>query len=127
LARCDAEGYFWYVGRTDDLITSSGYRIGPGEIEECLLRHPAVAMAAAVGVPDPLRTEVIKAFIVATPEATPGEALAEEIRNHVRTRLSAHESPRLIEFVDALPLTATGKIMRRVLRDRAISARDAEK
>ena len=126
LARCDAEGYFWYVGRTDDLITSSGYRIGPGEIEECLLRHPAVAMAAAVGVPDPLRTEVIKAFIVATPEATPGEALAEEIRNHVRTRLSAHEAPRLIEFVDALPLTATGKIMRRVLRDRAISAKDAE-
>ncbi len=118
LARCDADGYFWYVGRTDDVITSSGYRIGPGEIEECLIRHPAVALAAVIGVPDPLRTEVVKAFIVPAAEAVPGDQLAEEIRQYVKAQLSAHEYPRLIEFVDELPLTATGKILRRVLRDR---------
>ncbi len=118
LARCDADGYFWYVGRTDDVITSSGYRIGPGEIEECLIRHPAVALAAVIGVPDPLRTEVVKAFIVPAAEAVPGDELAEEIRQYVKSQLAAHEYPRLIEFVDELPLTATGKILRRVLRDR---------
>jgi acetyl-CoA synthetase len=125
LARRDEDGYFWYVGRTDDVITSAGYRIGPGEIEECLIKHPAVAMAAAVGVPDPVRTEVVKAFIVPAAGVVPDEALAQEIRDYVRIRLAAHEYPRLVEFVDELPLTATGKIMRRVLRDREIAKRKA--
>jgi acetyl-CoA synthetase len=125
LARRDEGGYFWYVGRTDDVITSAGYRIGPGEVEECLLKHPAVAMAAAVGVPDPVRTELVKAFIVPAAGVTPGEALADEIRAYVKTRLAAHEYPRLIEFVDELPLTATGKIMRRVLRQREIAKQTA--
>ncbi|MEQ9814098.1 MAG: acyl-CoA synthetase [Azospirillaceae bacterium] len=117
--RADADGYLWFVGRDDDVITSAGYRIGPGEIEDCLLRHPAVAMAAAVGVPDPVRTEVVKAVIVPKPGVVADDNLAEEIRAFVRTRLAAHEYPRLVEFRDALPMTATGKIIRRELRDGA--------
>jgi len=117
LGRRDADGYFWYQGRSDDVITSAGYRIGPAEIEDCLLRHPAVAMAAAIGVPDPTRTEIVKACIVLKPGIAPDETLARAIQDHVRTRLAAHEYPRLIAFVDALPLTATGKVMRRVLRE----------
>ena len=100
------------------MITSAGYRIGPGEIEDCLLRHPAVAMAAVVGVPDPVRTEAIKAFIVLRPEFEADDALSDAIRDFVRTRLAAHEYPRLIEYVPELPLTATGKVMRRELRAR---------
>jgi acetyl-CoA synthetase len=125
LGRRDAEGYFWYQGRSDDVITSAGYRIGPAEIEDCLLRHPAVAMAAAIGVPDPTRTEIVKACIVLKPGIAPDETLARAIQNHVRTRLAAHEYPRLIDFVDALPLTPTGKVMRRVLRERHGAARGA--
>jgi acetyl-CoA synthetase len=121
LGRQDEEGYFWYVGREDDVITSGGYRIGPGEIEECLLRHPAVAMAAAVGVPDPVRTEVVAAFIVLRPGQAPSESLAAELQDFVRRRLGAHEYPRRVHFVPELPLTATGKIMRRVLREQAAS------
>ncbi|MBL8697734.1 MAG: acyl-CoA synthetase [Alphaproteobacteria bacterium] len=118
IGRRDGEGYFWYQGRSDDVITSSGYRIGPAEIEDCLLRHPAVAMAAAIGVPDALRTEVVKACIVLKPGVAGTPELAREIQDHVRTRLAAHEYPRLVEFMDALPLTATGKVMRRELRAR---------
>jgi acetyl-CoA synthetase len=118
IGRRDAEGYFWYQGRGDDVITSAGYRIGPAEIEDCLLRHPAVAMAAAIGVPDQLRTEIVKACIVLKPGVAGSDVLAREIQDHVRTRLAAHEYPRQVEFVDALPLTATGKVMRRVLRAR---------
>ena len=114
----DENGYFWFVGRDDDVITSAGYRIGPGEIEDCLMKHPAVALAAAVGVPDPVRTEVVKAFVVPKPDATADDALRSEIQAFVKARLAAHEYPRLVEFVDDLPMTATGKIMRRVLRDR---------
>jgi acetyl-CoA synthetase len=106
------------VGRQDDLITSAGYRIGPGEIEDCLLRHPAIALAAVVGVPDPIRTEIVKAFIVLKPGEAQSPALADEIKAFVRNRLAAHEYPRQIEFIDALPLTATGKIIRRELRQR---------
>jgi acetyl-CoA synthetase len=123
LGRQDADGYVHYVGRTDDVITSAGYRIGPGEIEDCLLKHPAVAMAAAVGVPDAVRTETIKVFAVLAPEAVPGPALVAELQAHVRGRLAAHEYPREIEFVDSLPMTATGKIMRRELRARATARR----
>jgi acetyl-CoA synthetase len=118
LGRQDADGYFWFQGRSDDVITSAGYRIGPGEIEDCLMKHPAVALAAAVGVPDALRTEVVKAFLVLKPGHSGTPALAGEIQEFVKTRLAAHEYPRLVEFVDALPLTATGKIIRRELRQR---------
>jgi acetyl-CoA synthetase len=118
LGRKDERGYLWFLGRADDVITSAGYRIGPGEIEECLMKHPAVAIAAAIGVPDPMRTEAVKAVIVPAQGFTPSDALATEIQDFVRARLSAHEYPRLIEFADALPLTATGKIRRTELRQR---------
>jgi len=113
----DEEGYFRFVGRDDDVITSAGYRIGPGEIEDTVMRHPAVAMAAAVGVPDPLRTERVKAFVVLKEGVEASPALAEEIRLYVKKRLSAHEYPREVAFVPELPLTATGKVMRRKLRE----------
>lgn len=120
----DADGYFSFFGRDDDVITSSGYRIGPAEIEDCLTGHPAVALAAVVGKPDPLRTEIVKAYVVLADGNPADEAMAGEIRNWVKTRLSAHEYPREITFVESLPLTTTGKVIRRELRDRAI--REAE-
>lgn len=119
LGRQDGEGYFEFVGRNDDVITSSGYRIGPSEIEDCLIGHPAVRLAAVVGKPDPLRTEIVKAYVVAKPGYAPGPSLAEDIRNWVKNRLSMHEYPREVAFVDELPLTTTGKVIRRVLRERA--------
>ena len=119
MARRDDEGYFHFFGRDDDVITSGGYRIGPGEIEDCLIKHPAIAMAAAVGVPDPLRGERVKAFLVLKPGHEPGEALATEVQAFVKTRLAAHEYPREVAFVDDLPMTTTGKIMRRKLREAA--------
>jgi len=118
LGRRDDDGYLHYVGRDDDVITSAGYRIGPGEIEDCLVAHPAVALAAVIGVPDPLRTESVKACIVLAEGAAPSDGLKAEIQEHVKRRLAAHEYPRIVEFMDALPMTATGKIMRRVLRER---------
>jgi acetyl-CoA synthetase len=118
LARQDGDGYFWFVGRSDDLITSGGYRIGPAEIEDCLMKHPAIALAAAVGVPDALRTELVKAFLVLKPGHAASPELAREIQDFVKVRLAAHEYPRLVEFVDALPMTTTGKIIRRALRER---------
>jgi acetyl-CoA synthetase len=114
----DDEGYVTFVGRDDDVITSAGYRIGPGEIEDCLIKHPAVALAAVVGKPDPVRTEIVKAFIVLKPGIVATEALAGEVRDFVRTRLSAHEYPREIAFIEELPMTTTGKVIRRLLRDR---------
>jgi acetyl-CoA synthetase len=116
LARRDEDGYFWFVGRKDDLITSSGYRIGPSEIEDCLIKHQAVAMAAVIGVPDEVRGELVKAFIVLQSGFEQDERLKAEIQGFVKTRLAAHEYPRELEFVDGLPLTATGKIKRRDLR-----------
>ena len=115
----DDEGYIRFVGRDDDVITSSGYRIGPTEIEDCLIRHPAVALAAVVGKPDPVRTEIVKAFIVLKAGHAPSEALAAEIQAFVKTRLSAHEYPREVAFIDAMPMTTTGKVIRRLLRARA--------
>lgn len=115
----DEDGYIRFVGRDDDVITSSGYRIGPGEIEDCLIRHPAVALAAAVGKPDPMRTEIVKAFIVLKEGHAPSDALASDIQSFVRGRLSAHEYPREIAFRTSLPLTTTGKVIRRLLRDEA--------
>jgi acetyl-CoA synthetase len=115
----DGEGYVRFVGRDDDVITSAGYRIGPTEIEDCLLRHPAVSLAAVVGKPDPVRTEIVKAFIMLREGAAPSSALADDIREFVRHRLSAHEYPREIAFRDSLPLTTTGKVIRRLLRQEA--------
>jgi acetyl-CoA synthetase len=115
LAEVDDEGYFRFVGRTDDLISSAGHRIGPGEIEDCLVRHPAVSLAAVIGVPDAVRGEAIKAFVVA---AAPSDELAAELKAHVRERLAAYEVPREIEFVEELPLTTSGKIRRNELRRR---------
>ena len=114
----DPDGYLWFVGRGDDVITSAGYRIGPGEIEDCLAHHPAVQLAAVIGVPDPVRTEAVKAFIVLVPGQEPGPEVERDIRDYVKTRLSSHEYPRLIEFMDSLPMTATGKIRRKDLRER---------
>ena len=117
LARKDEDGYIWYVGRKDDVISSGAYRIGPGEIEACLTGHPAVALAAAVGSPDPIRGEVVKAFVQLREGFSPTPALAQELQTHVRTRLSAHEYPREIEFYDAIPITTTGKVIRKGLRE----------
>jgi acetyl-CoA synthetase len=116
LARKDEEGYFWFVGRKDDLISSAGYRIGPAEIEDCLIKHPAVSMAGVIGSPDEVRGEIVKAFIVLKPGVIPDGALKEAIQQFVKTRLAAHEYPREVEFLNELPLTATGKIMRKDLR-----------
>jgi acetyl-CoA synthetase len=115
----DADGYVRFVGRDDDVITSAGYRIGPGEIEDCLIRHPAVALAAAVGKPDPVRTEIVKAFIVLKEGYSASDTLASDIQGFVRGRLSAHEYPREISFRSNLPLTTTGKVIRRLLRQEA--------
>ena len=115
-AKKDEDGYFWFNGRKDDVITSAGYRIGPAEIEDCLMKHPSVAMVAVVGSPDEVRTEIVKAFVVLKPEETPGPDVEEDIKTFVKTRLAAHEYPREIEFVNELPMTATGKIMRRELK-----------
>lgn len=116
LGSCDADGFIRFVGRNDDVITSAGYRIGPAPIEDCLLRHPAVSMAAVVGAPDAARTEIVMAFIVLNVGFVPDETLVRELQQHVRTRLAAHEYPREIRFVDALPMTPTGKVMRKELR-----------
>jgi len=114
----DDEGYITFIGRDDDVITSSGYRIGPGEIEDCLIKHPAVALAAVIGKPDPVRTEIVKAFIVLKSGYQGSDGLASEVRDFVRTRLSAHEYPREVSFITEMPMTTTGKIIRRLLRDR---------
>ena len=112
----DADGYFWYVSREDDVITTAGYRVGPSEIEHTLMKHPAVAMSAVVGIPDPIRTESIKAWIVLRPGFAPNDALAREIQDFVKVQLAAHEYPRFVQFAESLPLTATGKVLRRELR-----------
>jgi acetyl-CoA synthetase len=115
----DEDGYVHFFGRDDDVITSAGFRIGPGEIEDCLTGHPAIQLAAAVGKPDPLRTEIVKAYVVLRDGVEPSPVLADEIKLWVRERLSAHEYPREVEFVDSMPLTTTGKVIRRIFRDRA--------
>jgi acetyl-CoA synthetase len=115
-ARADEDGYLWFQGRTDDIISSAGYRIGPEEIEQCLLRHPAVALSAAIGIPDEVRGEAIKAFVRLVDRVDRTDQLKREIQDFVRRRLAAYEYPREIEFVDELPLTVTGKIRRSELR-----------
>jgi acetyl-CoA synthetase len=119
-ATMDEDGWVFFVGRADDVINSAGFRIGPAEVENSLLTHPAIAMSAVIGVPDDLRGELIKAYIVLKDNKTASDELVIEIQNHVKHRLSAHEFPRAVEFVDELPMTTTGKIQRRLLRKRNI-------
>jgi acetyl-CoA synthetase len=115
-ARVDDEGYFWFVGRDDDVINTGGHLVGPFEVESALLEHPAVAESAAVAKPDPVNMEVVKAFVTLKAGFAPSDDIELEIMNHVRKRLSPLAMPQEIEFVAALPKTRSGKIMRRVLR-----------
>jgi acetyl-CoA synthetase len=117
LARQDEEGYYYFEGRSDDVISSSGYRIGPTEVESVLIEHPAVADSAVVGKPDHLRGALVKAFIVLKRDYQPSESLKQEIQIFVKNRLAKHNYPRELEFVDDLPKTPSGKIMRKVLRE----------
>jgi acetyl-CoA synthetase len=117
LALEDEAGYLWYQGRADDVFKSAGYRIGPSEIENCLLKHPAVANAAVVPSPDETRGAVVKAFVVLAAGHTASAVLEAELQAHVRSTLAPYETPREIEFIDALPMTTTGKVQRRVLRE----------
>ena len=119
LAKADDDGILWYQGRSDDMFKSAGYRIGPGEIENCLVKHPAVANAAVIGEPDPVRGTVVKAFIVLAAGERPSPELEASLQQHVRQFLAPYEYPKIIEFIDALPMTTTGKVQRRLLRQRA--------
>jgi acetyl-CoA synthetase len=117
-ASMDQDGYLWYQGRSDDVFKSAGYRIGPSEIENCLVKHAAVANAAVVPTPDPVRGALIKAFVALAPGHAPTEELKDAIRAHVKQHLAPYQQPREIEFVSELPMTTTGKVQRRVLRER---------
>ncbi|MFO0995940.1 MAG: AMP-binding protein [Alphaproteobacteria bacterium] len=123
LAVRDEDGYYWYRGRNDDLIKSAGYRIGPTEIEEVLLRHPAVAEAAVIGSPDKERGQIVKAFIKLAAGYSPSEPLVKELQGHVRSRLAVYKYPRQIEFVDDFPVTSSGKVSRAELRRREAAGR----
>ena len=128
LATRDADGYLWYEGRADDVFKSAGYRIGPGEIENCLVKHPAVANAAVVPKPDKERGAVVKAYVVLAPDLAAARArihsskavfdadITAQLQRHVKKMLAPYEYPKDIEFIDALPMTTTGKVQRRVLR-----------
>jgi acetyl-CoA synthetase len=117
LGRKDENGHFWFTGRADDLIESGGYRIGPGEIEECLMKHEAVALVCVLGVPDPVRGQIVKAFIVPKAGFEPDQALEESIRSHVKGKLEAHAYPRAIQFLIDMPMTKTGKILKNKLKE----------
>jgi acetyl-CoA synthetase len=121
LAHFDDEGYLWYAGRADDVFKAAGYRIGPSEVENCLVRHPAVANAAVVPKPDATRGNVIVAFVVLVPGTVPSEALVESIQAHVRSLLAPYQYPREIRFIEALPMTTTGKVQRGKLRARVVA------
>jgi acetyl-CoA synthetase len=117
-ASFDEDGYLWYQGRADDMFKAAGYRIGPAEIENCLVKHPAVANSAVVPSPDETRGAIIKAFVLLAPGHVPSESLKDSIREHVKKHLAPYQQPREIEFVGELPMTTTGKVQRKVLRDR---------
>jgi acetyl-CoA synthetase/medium-chain acyl-CoA synthetase len=114
----DADGYFWFVGRADDVIISAGYRIGPFEVESALVEHPAVVESAVVASPDPVRGEIVKAFVVLAPGYTGSPELAAELQEHVKRVTAPYKYPREIEFVTELPKTISGKIRRVELRER---------
>jgi acetyl-CoA synthetase len=120
LATRDADGYYWFVGRADDVIKTSGHLVGPFEVESALLEHPAVAEAGVIGRPDPIAGEVIKAFVSLRDGFEPGEQLQRELLAHARRRLGAAIAPKAIAFVATLPKTRSGKIMRRLLRAREL-------
>jgi acetyl-CoA synthetase len=120
MARRDADGYFWFVGRADDVIKSSGHLIGPFEVEAALLSHPAVAEAAAIGIPDPVAGELVKAHVSLKPGYLGGDALMKELLGHARKLLGPAVAPRQIAFADSLPRTRSGKIMRRLLKAREL-------
>jgi acetyl-CoA synthetase len=120
LARRDADGYFWFVGRADDVIKSSGHLIGPFEVESALLEHPAVAEAGVIGKPDPVALEVVKAFVSLKPGREPSDDLKRELLGFARTRLGAAVAPKEIAFLPSLPRTRSGKIMRRLLKAREL-------
>lgn len=123
VGRWDDDGYLWFVGRKDDVISSAGYRIGPGEIEDCLLKHAAVAQAAVIGSPDELRGSIVKAFIVLAKGYEPTDEVKTDIQVSVRTRLAAYEYPREIEFIKEVPMTTTGKVRRMELRQRDLDSK----
>ena len=114
----DEDGHFWYVGRDDDIIKSSGYRIGPFEVESVLMEHPAVLECAVIGVPDPVRTQVVKATVVPARGYVPSEALALELQEYVKTHTAPYKYPRILEFATELPKTISGKIRRTEIRAR---------
>jgi len=120
IGRKDEDGYFRFIGREDDVIESGAYRIGPGEVEDCLMKHKAVASAAVVGIPDKVRGEIVKAFIVVKEGTVADKTLEDELKQLVKTKLEAYAYPREIEFIKELPLTSTGKVMRKELRRTAI-------
>ena len=121
MAKRDADGYFWYVGRIDDVIKSSGYRIGPFEIESVLIEHPAVLECGIIGVPDDIRGQVVKANVVLTSAYEPSDELAKELQDYVKSKTAPYKYPRIIEFMDKLPKTISGKIRRNILRKSHIS------
>jgi acyl-coenzyme A synthetase/AMP-(fatty) acid ligase len=118
VARRDADGYFWFVGRGDDVIKSAGYRIGPFEVESALIEHPAVLEAAVVGVPDETRGQIVKAFVVLCRDVTPCDALKQELQEHCKRVTAPYKYPRDVEFVTELPKTISGKIRRIQLREK---------
>ncbi len=118
--REDEDGYLWFEGRTDDVIISAGYRIGPFEVESALVSHPAVAEAAAVAAPDEVRGSIVRAVVVLRDGVAPGDGLVRELQDHVRERTAPYKYPRLVEFADALPKTASGKIKRAELRSQSV-------
>jgi 2-aminobenzoate-CoA ligase len=119
--RRDADGYYWYLARSDDMIVSSGYNIGAPEVENALLSHPAVAECAVIGVPCRERGQKVKAFVVLAESAKASETLADELQAHVKQAIAPYKYPREIEFLEALPRTATGKLRRSELRGRYYS------
>ena len=120
LATRDADGYFWFVGRADDIIKTSGHMVGPFEVESALMEHPAVAEAGVIGKPDPLIGELVKAFVTLKAGQAPSDALRLELLGFARTRLGPAVAPKEIAFVDSLPKTRSGKIMRRLLKAREL-------
>ena len=126
-ASFDEDGYLWYQGRGDDMFKSAGYRIGPAEIENCLVKHPAVANCAVVPIPDETRGALVMAYVLPSPGTKPSEEVEASIRAHVKAHLAPWQQPRVIEFVDALPMTTTGKVQRRVLRERAAQVTSSDR
>ena len=118
MGHMDDEGYVYFQGRNDDVIKSSGYRIGPAEIEAKVMEHKAVSSCAVIGVADPQRGQAVKAFVKLLPGFKPSDEIIKEIQEHVKKKLAAHEYPREIEFIDEFPVTVTGKVKRRDLRER---------